>query len=52
MLTRFLWRLHVVTKLVFNGCVIGEGLGDSWCRTVKGKIVSTLFFPGVVWFDS
>ena len=55
-LTRFSWKLHVVTRLVFNDCtvycVIGEGLGDSSYRNVKGIIVSALLFRGMVWFDS
>ena len=47
-LTPFLWMLHVVNRLVFNDCVVGEGLGDSWYRTLKGRIVPSLLFLCVV----
>ena len=26
-LTPFMWRLHTITRLVFNGGVVEEGLG-------------------------
>ena len=34
-----------VSKLVFNGGVV------AWCRIMKERIVLTLLFLGVVWFD-
>ena len=50
-LTSFPWRRDAVTRLSFNGGVVGD-LDDSCCRTIKERIVSTPLFPDVVWFDS